>query len=141
MATSSPFSSVVPWYRSGVSDSQRTALLRAEMTRLEAEIVVLDRQWRQKHWLGLIGLSAVPLAILGFEPLWIAIALLGGPSLVATQAYLLYVRRRECRDLIAQAQLDIERVIARASSPRTSSPTEGASDRADRSDARSRTPR
>lgn len=128
-----------------MSESQRTALLRAEMTRLEAEIVVLDRQWRQKHWLGLISLAAVPLMILGFEPLWIGIALLGGPSLVATQAYLLYVRRRECRELIAQAQIDIERVIARASSPasspRTSSPTEGASDRADRSDARSRTPR
>jgi len=93
------------------------------MGRLEAEIKVLDRQWARKHWLGLIALVAIPLMIAGVQALWVVIAVLAAPCLVATQAYLLYVRRRECHELIAQAKVDLERVkdgaplIGRVSSP------------------------
>jgi hypothetical protein len=87
---------------------ERAGLLNAEIGRLESEIVVLDRQWSKKHWLGLIALAAIPLMIAHASPLWVVIAILAAPALVATQAYLLYVRRRECRHLIEQARQDLD---------------------------------
>jgi len=95
-------------------EDQRTPLLKAEIIRLESEIEVLNRQWSKKHWLGLVALVAVPLMIAGVQPLWVAIAVIAAPCLVATQAYLLYIRRRECIELIAQAKIDLERVEAGA---------------------------
>ncbi len=99
----------------------RVGLLKAEIVRLEEEVRVLDHQWGRKHWLGLIVLIAIPLMIGGAPPLWIVLAILGAPCLVATQAYLLYVRRAECRNLIEQARMDIARVQAGA--PRMSHPS------------------
>lgn len=96
------------------SKQQRAALLEAEITRLQAELVVLERQWSRKHWLGLSILIVIPLAIAQVPAVWILVTLLAAPSLVATQAYLLWVRRRECHDLIAQARRDLERVEAGA---------------------------
>ena len=96
------------------NEDARTPLLKAEITRLENEIVVLNRQWSRKHWLGLVALVAIPLMIARVPPLWIAISIIASPCLVATQAYLLYVRRRECLELIEQAKLDLERVEAGA---------------------------
>lgn len=87
---------------------ERSDLLKAEIVRLETEIVVLDRQWNRKHWLGLVALVAIPLMIARVPPLWVAIAVIAAPALVATQAYLLYVRRRECRHLIEQARQDLD---------------------------------
>lgn len=86
----------------------RAGLLKAEIVRLQSEIVVLDRQWNKKHWMGLIGLVAIPLMIARVEAMWIVIAVFGAPLLVATQSYLLYVRRRECRMLIEQAKQDLD---------------------------------
>ncbi len=99
---------------------QRADLLRAEIQRLEAEIQVLDRQWSRKHWLGLSVLVVVPMMIFGVAPLWIALAVLAAPCLVATQAYLLWVRRRECRHLIEQAEQDLEWVESGAPPMRAS---------------------
>lgn len=90
------------------NSEERAGLLKAEIVRLEAEIVVLDRQWSKKHWLGLIALAAIPLMIARVSPLWVVVAIIAAPSLVATQAYLLYVRRRECRHLIEQAKQDLD---------------------------------
>lgn len=117
----------------GPSDQKRT-LLEAEIGRLQSEITVLDRQWNRKHWLGLVALAAIPLMIAGAQPMWIVIAVLAAPCLVATQAYLLYVRRRECHELIAQAKRDVTRVSV-------PSPKAASSDRAPRSDDQPRTPR
>lgn len=87
---------------------RRAELLRAEITRLETEIGVLERQWNKKHWLALFGLVAIPLMIAGVSPLWVAITIIATPCLVATQAYLLYMRRAECRELISQAKIDLD---------------------------------
>src|SRR6185369_10678246 len=95
---------------------ERIALLKAEIGRLESEITVLDRQWSKKHWLGLFGLVVIPLMIAGVAPLWIAIAVIATPCLIGTQAYLLYVRRRECHHLIAQARQDLDWVESGAPS-------------------------
>lgn len=99
-----------------VKPDERIGLLNAEIGRLESEIVVLDRQWSKKHWLALFGLVAIPLMIAGVAPLWIAITVIATPCLVATQAYLLYVRRRECHELIAQAKQDLDWVESGAPS-------------------------
>jgi hypothetical protein len=110
-----------------VSDAdQRSSLLQAEVGRLEAELAVLDRQWATKHRLGLVALVALPLMIARVEALWIAIAILAAPCLVATQAYLLYMRRTECRELIEQAERD----LARVSMPNRSSPSSSRARRA-----------
>ncbi len=93
---------------------ERIALLKAEIVRLKTEIGVLNRQWQRKHWLGLVGLVAIPLMIARVPPMWIVIAVVAAPCLVATQAYLLYVRRRECIQLIGEAERDLERVEAGA---------------------------
>ena len=48
---------------------ERIALLKAEIVRLKTEIGVLNRQWQRKHWLGLVGLVAIPLMIARVPPL------------------------------------------------------------------------
>jgi hypothetical protein len=98
--------------------AERAKLLEAEIVRLQAEIVVLNRQWSRKHWLGAVALVAIPLMILHVEPMWVAIAVIAAPCLIATQAYLLYVRRRECVELIAEARRDLSRVEGGARSMR-----------------------
>ena len=100
--------------------AERAKLLKAEVVRLEQEIVVLNRQWNQKHWLGAVALIAIPLMILHVEPMWVAISVIAAPCFVATQAYLLYVRRRECVELIAEARRDLSRVESGARSMRAS---------------------
>jgi hypothetical protein len=86
----------------------RIRLLKAEIVRLHAEVAVLDRQWSRKHWLAAFGLVAIPLMIARVPPIFIAITVIATPCLVATQAYLLYIRRRECKALIEQAKTDLD---------------------------------
>jgi hypothetical protein len=84
----------------------RRELLEAEIERLQRELEVLERQWQKKHLLALFGLAAIP-AHFAFGRLVAAIVLLCTPALVATQAYLLYVRRAECRQLIDETRREI----------------------------------
>lgn len=94
---------------------ERKALLEAEVARLQAELATLERQWDRKHRLMLFGLAAIP-AYLLFGGLVAAVVLLCTPALVATQAYLLYVRRMECRQLIDETRREIDR-LDRADEP------------------------
>lgn len=87
------------------ADPKRTALLEAELQRLEREHAVLDRQWNRKHWLGGFALLAIPAAYWGFA--YVFMVLLLTPSLIAVQSYLLAVRRNECRELMAEAKHEL----------------------------------
>ena len=93
----------------------RRAKLEAEIARLETELLVLHRQWTKKHWLMLFGLLAIP-AHLFLGPFFAGIVIVCTPLLVLTQAYLLYVRRAECAQLIDEARYEIVR-MERASNP------------------------
>jgi hypothetical protein len=86
-------------------EREKLAKLEAEVRRLEGELAVLERQWRRKHLLALFGIAAVPCYFL-FGSLVALVVLLCTPVLVGTQAYLLWVRRWECKNLIAQAYRD-----------------------------------
>lgn len=98
-------------------DQAREKLLLDEITRLQGELKVLERQWGRKHWLGLTALIAIPLLAFGLPPVYALIAIVQAPCLVATQAYLLWVRRNECRELIGQARRDLVTVRDRLSAP------------------------
>ncbi|MBN8609509.1 MAG: hypothetical protein J0L92_02935 [Deltaproteobacteria bacterium] len=83
----------------------RVTLLEGELSRLQKELAILDRQWARKHLLAAFGLVALP--ALYFGTLYAVIVLLCTPALVATQAYLIGVRRSECRELIEEARREI----------------------------------
>lgn len=83
----------------------RIALLDEELKRLHKELAVLDRQWAQKYRLGAFGLLALPAAYWGIA--YSFIVLLCTPALIATQAYLIGVRRSECRELIGEAKREL----------------------------------
>ena len=85
----------------------RIEKLEAEIVRLQHELEVLQRQWNKKHLLALFGLAAIPAYFL-FGPLVAGVVLVCTPALIATQAYLLYVRRAECRQLIVEARREID---------------------------------
>lgn len=87
-------------------DDPRIPLMEAEIERLRAELATLERQWSRKHLLALFGLAAIPCYFL-FGPFVAGVVLLCTPALVATQAYLLYVRRAECVQLIAETRSEI----------------------------------
>jgi hypothetical protein len=86
--------------------ADRIPLLEAEVVRLRSEIVLLERQWSRKHLLAFFGLLAIP-AYLIFGGLVAAVVLLCTPALVGTQAYLLGVRRLECRQLIHETEQEL----------------------------------
>ena len=86
----------------GEADEQ-LRLLDAEVIRLTREIAVLDRQWERKYRLALIIVLAIPLYFLAGR-FWAGIVIVMTPALVATQAYLLTVRRAEARELYAEAK-------------------------------------
>ena len=80
-------------------------MLESEVTRLQKELAVLQRQWDQKYRLGAFGLLALPAAYWGLA--YSLIIVLCTPALIATQAYLIGVRRNECRELIGEAKREI----------------------------------
>ena len=84
-------------------ESEEARLYRAEIERLGREAILLDRQWKTKYWLGLFALAAVPIYFVAGR-FWAGIAIVMTPALVATQAYLLAVRRSEVRELLAEAK-------------------------------------
>ena len=83
----------------------RLSMLESEVTRLQKELAVLQRQWDQKYRLGAFGLLALPAAYWGLA--YSLIIVLCTPALIATQAYLIGVRRNECRELIGEAKREI----------------------------------
>jgi hypothetical protein len=91
------------------NEAKKKALLEAEITRLDKELGILQRQWDKKERLLLFGLAAIPVYFVwgGFGA-FVVIACT--PFLLLTQAYLLGVRRVECRQLIAEARKDIARL-------------------------------
>lgn len=98
--------------------SDKTKLLEAEIQRLEHEHELLDRQWNKKHFLALFGLLAIPAYFL-FGGLVAGVIAVCTPFLVLTQAYLLTVRRAECRQLIREAHSEIAFLRHDAPDPRT----------------------
>jgi hypothetical protein len=82
---------------------EREHLLEAEVKRLGREIAILDRQWNLKYRLAFLGLLAIPLYFVAGR-FWAVIIVLMTPALVATQAYLLAVRRTEARELLDDAK-------------------------------------
>jgi hypothetical protein len=85
---------------------RKAELLEAEVVRLQRELVLLEQQWKKKHWLALFVVAAIP-AFFVFGRLVAGIVVLCTPALVATQAYLLAVRRTECRQLIEEAKREL----------------------------------
>jgi hypothetical protein len=94
---------------------EKKKLLEAEVERLRAELGVLEQQWKKRYWLALFGLFAIPgMYFFGLPAL--ALGILGTPALVATQSYLLAVRRAECEQLIEESRRALLR-LARAADP------------------------
>lgn len=91
----------------------RAALLEGEVKRLEGELAILERQWDRKYWLAAFGLLAIPAAYWGLA--YSVIFVLCTPALIATQAYLIGVRRSECKELIDEAQREIAALRATVS--------------------------
>lgn len=91
----------------------RTAMLEAEVTRLEGELRMLDRAWSRKHLLAAFGLFAIPAYFL-FGGLVAGVVLFCTPALIATQAYLVGVRRYECRQLIDETRRELAYARQRA---------------------------
>lgn len=88
---------------------EKRQMVEAELKRLEAELVVLQRQWDKKHHLAAFGLLTLPAFYFWGVPALI-LGLLATPSLVLTQAYLIGVRRHECEELIAEAKQRLKRM-------------------------------
>lgn len=86
----------------------RIAMLEAELIRLDGELAILNRQWSRKHLLAVFGLLAIPAYFL-FGGLVAGVVLFCTPALIATQAYLVGVRRMECRQLIAETHRELAR--------------------------------
>jgi len=89
----------------GTSNTERADMMVEEIERLKKQLAVLDRQWSQKHYLALFGLLAIPAFFVGV--MYGVIVLLCTPALVVTQAYLVGIRRAECRELIAEARREL----------------------------------
>ena len=87
----------------------RRPLLEAELHRLGRELDQIERQWNRKHLLGFLALAAFPAYALA-GPLAAGICVVCAPALVATQAYLLAVRRTECRQLIEETRVELRRL-------------------------------
>lgn len=82
---------------------EQERLLDAEVKRLVREIAILDRQWRLKYRLAVLGLLSIPVYFIAGR-FWAVIVLIMTPALVATQAYLLAVRLSEARELLDEAK-------------------------------------
>lgn len=93
-------------------------MMEAEIARLRSELATLERQWARKHLLALFGLAAIPCYFL-LGPLIAGVVLVCTPALVATQAYLLYVRRTECAQLIEETSREIAIAQGLARAPRS----------------------
>jgi hypothetical protein len=89
---------------------ERERLLEAEVVRLNAELETLERRWKQKHRLGWFALVAIPVFFLAPSPGWAFGVVFATPFLVLTQAYLIGMRRAECRQLILQTERDLEKL-------------------------------
>lgn len=90
-----------------MAHADRIPLLEAEVKRLEHELAILQRQWDRKHYLWAFGVLVVP-AYFVFDALIALVVALCTPALVATQAYLLAVRRAECRQLITETKRELD---------------------------------
>ncbi len=88
---------------------EKRQLIEAELKRLEVELGVLERQWNRKHYLALFGLLTIPAYFYWGIPA-LMLGVLATPSLVLTQAYLIGVRRSECRELIAESEQRLKRL-------------------------------
>jgi hypothetical protein len=100
----------------------RIAMLEAEVTRLHGELRILDRQWSRKHLLAAFGILAIPAYFL-FGGVVAAVVLVCTPALIATQAYLVGVRRLECRQLIEETKRELAYAQQRAASAAAASAT------------------
>ncbi len=76
----------------------RRELLEVELTRLEAEALILDRDFRRVPLLMLFALSAIP-AYSIWGPTAAIYAVLAAPCLVITALYLVGVRRAENKQM------------------------------------------
>jgi hypothetical protein len=100
----------------------RIAMLEGELVRLQKELAILQRQWDQKYRLGAFGLLALPAAYWGLA--YSVIIALCTPALIATQAYLIGVRRNECRELIAEAKRELTTLRKKLAPPTAAKPAE-----------------
>jgi hypothetical protein len=98
----------------------RAALLDRELERLNQELAVLNRQWDQKYRLGLFAVLAIPVAYWGLA--YSVIVILCTPALIATQAYLIGVRRAECLELIGEAKRELATLRKKSSPAKASEP-------------------
>lgn len=87
-------------------EDPRIPKLEAEVTRLRGELDTIKRQWSRKHLLAIFGVLAIPAYFL-FGPFVAGVVVVCTPALVATQAYLLYVRGIECTQLIEETRREI----------------------------------
>lgn len=108
--------------RTSKESAERRALVEANLARLRAELVVLERQWERKHHLAAFGLLTIPAAYFWGLPALIG-GLLATPALVLTQAYLIGIRRMECRELISESERRLARMGAPVTPPKE--PTAG----------------
>lgn len=90
-----------------ISSPERIPLLESEVKRLENELSILERQWNRKHLLALFALAGIPAYFL-FGGLVAFVVVMCTPVLIGVQSYLLWVRRGECRQLMAEARRDLE---------------------------------
>ena len=96
-----------------MSSASRASLLQAEVKRLENELKTIQTQWNKRHYLFAFIILTVP-AYFFLGKTYAVIGVLCTPALYATQSYLLYIRRNECRELIAEAQRDIKQIATSA---------------------------
>jgi hypothetical protein len=87
----------------------RIAMLETEIARLKGELAKLERAWERRYHLAAFGLSAIPTYFL-FGSFVAAVVLVCTPALIATQTYLVGVRRIECRQLIEEMTRELHMI-------------------------------
>ena len=93
----------------------RIELIAAEIERLKEEALVLERDWRRIPYLAAFIVLAGPVHwVWGATAAFYAILCV--PCLVATAAYLIGVRKRENRDLLAELEEQLEDYEAQSAS-------------------------
>ena len=92
-----------------MSESQKEKY-RIEIARLDAEILDLERLWKQVPWFACTALLA-PLAGLAWGCGAAVVALLVSAALVGTRAYLIAVRKTENRWSRAQLVSDLDELM------------------------------
>ncbi len=89
-----------------VRETNRITMLKAEVARLKGELAKLERAWERRYHLAAFALTAIPTYFI-FGGLVASVVLACTPALIATQTYLVGVRRLECRQLIEEMMREL----------------------------------